>query len=348
MAAAPSAVSTPAMPSDALAAAQPISDQSLFAYDALEQSAFEDPMTIEGLPPDFDRYVQDHHLQAPLACFETRQGMPRLEEFANALVVSLYTLQNRSELKKATSYNTAGTGAAAGGLGGGLHWSEIRLLITPQWVISTGDHYPEKSLSYMQAQLDRGSFNVNAGPVSFAAELMDALIEEYSPFLETLDAELLKLETRMIAGRHGLEKSVFKLQRNILALRRFSWKQQELFYALSHRDIALITHKDKQAFTQLSNHMSRIANRSDSARDILSGMLSIHLSLASNRMNDVMRILTMFTAVLMPLTLIAGVYGMNFRFMPELNAPQAYPIVLAVMGLLTVVMLVYFRYKRWL
>jgi magnesium transporter len=98
----------------------------------------------------------------------------------------------------------------------------------------------------------------------------------------------------------------------------------------------------------LYDHTIQVIDSIETFRDVLSGMLDIYLSSVSNRMNEVMKVLTIIATIFIPLTLIAGIYGMNFRFMPELEMQLGYPIVLIIMLCIGVLMILYFRKKRWL
>jgi magnesium transporter len=204
-------------------------------------------------------------------------------------------------------------------------------------------------IQFVRDNFSRGTSAIHGGACSLAHEVLDALVDTYLPFLELVDSRLSEVED-ILEKNPGTDivSTFFELRRSVLALRRVAIRQQEIFYWLSHRDIGFIGKQEALLFKDIYDHFVRIVELNESARDILSGMLNIHLSLMSNRMNDVMRILTIYSTILMPLTFIVGVYGMNFDHMPELHWPYAYPVVLMLMASITMGMLFFFKHKRWL
>ena len=117
---------------------------------------------------------------------------------------------------------------------------------------------------------------------------------------------------------------------------------------LSRSDSPLIRELSLLYFRDISDHTVQVIDTIETYRDMLSGMLDIYLSTISNRMNEVMKVLTVIATIFMPLTFLAGVYGMNFKYMPELEWPWGYFALWGVMILITILMLLYFRRKKWL
>ena len=118
--------------------------------------------------------------------------------------------------------------------------------------------------------------------------------------------------------------------------------------AVFRSDSSLIKNKTKIYFRDVYDHSIRIIESLDSYRELISGLLDIYLSTISNKMNAVMKVLTIFAAIFIPLTFIAGIYGMNFEFMPELKWKFSYPILLGIMASLGIGMLLFFKKKKWL
>jgi magnesium transporter len=206
-----------------------------------------------------------------------------------------------------------------------------------------------EALQYIDDTIRRGVSSIHTGAIPFSYEILDALVDSYMPVVDHLDHHLQDLEDLIESNpASDIVKDFFELRRTILKLRRVSLKVQDVFYWLSHRELALITKKETYLFKSLYDHLVRVVDVTESLRDILSGILSIHLSLVSNRLNDIMRLLTIFSAILLPLTFIAGIYGMNFEYIPELRHPYGYFFCLGAMLLITLGMLLYFRKKRWI
>ncbi|MFU8781161.1 MAG: CorA family divalent cation transporter, partial [Kiritimatiellia bacterium] len=117
---------------------------------------------------------------------------------------------------------------------------------------------------------------------------------------------------------------------------------------LERGDTKMIQKRARVYFRDLYDHTIQVMDIVESLRDIIGGLLDIYLSAISNRMNSVMKVLTIIATIFIPLTFIAGVYGMNFEYMPELHYPWAYPVTLVVMLCVSIVMLAFFRRKRWI
>ncbi|HAA82147.1 MAG TPA: magnesium and cobalt transport protein CorA, partial [Thermotoga naphthophila] len=141
---------------------------------------------------------------------------------------------------------------------------------------------------------------------------------------------------------------IHQLKRNLVELRKTIWPLREVLSSL-YRDVPPLIEKETVPyFRDVYDHTIQIADTVETFRDIVSGLLDVYLSSVSNKTNEVMKVLTIIATIFMPLTFIAGIYGMNFEYMPELRWKWGYPAVLAVMGVIAVIMVIYFRKKKWL
>jgi magnesium transporter len=134
----------------------------------------------------------------------------------------------------------------------------------------------------------------------------------------------------------------------MIMLRKSVWPLREAINWMQRTASPLLTHTTKLYLRDAYDHTVQVADTIEMYRDTLSGLMDIYLSSISNKLNEVMKVLTIISTIFIPLTFIAGVYGMNFRNMPELLWPNGYFIVLGVMGIVTVIMLAYFRKKKWI
>ena len=141
---------------------------------------------------------------------------------------------------------------------------------------------------------------------------------------------------------------LLSIRRDLLHLRRHAAPQRDLFGRLSRGDPRFIDPKTALYFRDVYDHTFRIAEMIDNLRELTSGVLEAYLSMMANRTNEVMRVLTVITTIFIPLTFLAGVYGMNFHHMPELELAWAYPALWIVMVLLAGGMVLLFRRRRWL
>lgn len=138
------------------------------------------------------------------------------------------------------------------------------------------------------------------------------------------------------------------LKREMIFLRRSVWPLREVISGLERGESTLINDPTRIYLRDLYDHTIQVIDAVETFRDMLSGMLDIYLSSISNKMNEVMKVLTIIATIFIPLTFIAGVYGMNFRFMPELEWRWGYPLILLLMAGISLFMIVYFRKKKWI
>ncbi|MBZ4660926.1 magnesium/cobalt transporter CorA [Thermotoga petrophila] len=179
--------------------------------------------------------------------------------------------------------------------------------------------------------------------------LIDALVDDYFVLLEKIDDEIDILEEEVLERpEKETVQRIHQLKRNLVELRKTIWPLREVLSSL-YRDVPPLIEKETVPyFRDVYDHTIQIADTVETFRDIVSGLLDVYLSSVSNKTNEVMKVLTIIATIFMPLTFIAGIYGMNFEYMPELRWKWGYPVVLAVMGVIAVIMVIYFRKKKWL
>ncbi len=187
------------------------------------------------------------------------------------------------------------------------------------------------------------------GPDYLAYSLLDAVVDYYFPVLERYGERLEDIEQEVVTqpARETLAR-IHNIKRDLLTLRRAVWPMREALNSLLRDDNPFIARETRTYLRDCYDHSVRIIDILETSRETAFGLLETYLSSVSNRMNEVIKVLTIITTIFMPLTFIAGVYGMNFAHMPEINWPWAYPAVLALMAAVAAAMLVYFRRKRWL
>ncbi len=179
--------------------------------------------------------------------------------------------------------------------------------------------------------------------------LLDTVVDDYFRFSEILTAKSSDIETELLErpDRQTLNR-IYYLRNEGLFVYRMIWPLREVIGIMERSDSDLIDESTAIYFKDVNDHIIHLHDNMESLRSISSSMLDTYLSSVSNRMNDVMRILTIFASIFIPLTFIAGIYGMNFEYMPELQWRWGYPTLLGVMATILAVMLIYFRRKEWL
>ncbi len=179
--------------------------------------------------------------------------------------------------------------------------------------------------------------------------LMDTVIDNYYTILESLGDRIEEIETRVVMeAKPETLQEIHRLKREMIFLRRSVWPLREVISSLERDELPLIHNATRKFFRDVYDHAIQVIDTVETFRDMLSGMHDTYLSSISNKMNEVMKVLTIIATIFIPLTFVAGIYGMNFEFMPELKWRFAYFAVWGIIVIVAVIMVVFFKKKRWL
>jgi len=188
-----------------------------------------------------------------------------------------------------------------------------------------------------------------AGADYLAYALLDAIVDNYFIILEKSGETIEDTEQQLTVNpTQETLQFIRKLKKEMIFLRKSVWPLREVVSGLERCDSSLIHESTGAYLRDVYDHTIQVIDTVESYRDMISGMLDIYLSSISNKMNEVMKVLTIFASIFIPLTFVAGVYGMNFEFMPELTWRWGYFALLAVMALIGISLVFYFKRKRWL
>ena len=186
------------------------------------------------------------------------------------------------------------------------------------------------------------------GPDYLAYALIDAIVDHYFIVLEKLGEEIEALEADLIDHpTPETSQAIHLLKRELIFLRKSVWPLREAISSLERGESGLIQESTTPYLRDVYDHTIHVIDTIETFRDMVSGMLDVYLSAMSNRMNEIMKVLTIVATIFIPLTFIAGIYGMNFKFMPELDWKWSYPILWGIMGIVTFLMILWFRRKRF-
>jgi magnesium transporter len=182
-----------------------------------------------------------------------------------------------------------------------------------------------------------------------AYSLLDSIVDYYFVILEKLGERIESLEEKLVANPNPETLQIIhNLKREMIFLRKSVWPLREVISGLERGESSLIKESTRIYLRDVYDHTIQVIDTIETFRDMLSGMLDIYLSSVSNRLNAVMKVLTIIATIFMPLTFLAGIYGMNFKFMPELEWRWGYPLIWMVMLGIGIFMLFYFKKKKWL
>ncbi len=227
---------------------------------------------------------------------------------------------------------------------------QTSLILGPNFVISFQEGPGGDVFHPVRERIRTGKGRVRKlGPDYLAYSLVDSIVDNYFIVLEKLGENIEFLEDELVTNpRPETLQTIHDLKREMIFLRKSVWPLREVISALERGESSLIQDSTRIYLRDVYDHTIQVIDAVETLRDMLSGMLDIYLSSISNRMNEVMKVLTIIATIFIPLTLIAGIYGMNFQYMPELGWRWGYPMVWFTMIVIGALMLVYFRRKRWL
>jgi len=246
-------------------------------------------------------------------------------------------------------------------LANGVHWqppaSQIELreldLVFGEKFLITHHTGPMRAIDGVAQELRRSPRLMVKGIPWLAHSILDHMVDNLAPVMDAFDDQIEQLETDVIAkaglpeGRDLLGR-IFDFKRSLQSLRRAAIHQRELLLRLSRGEFAAIPADALPFYRDVYDHFARFTDLAEGYRDLVTSALDAYLSVQSNRMNEIMKTLTLISTVMLPLTFIAGVYGMNFKYIPELSWPHGYAYALALMGSVAVGIVLFFRRKRWL
>lgn len=178
--------------------------------------------------------------------------------------------------------------------------------------------------------------------------LLDILVDHYFPILENLGDRIEELELKLAQNPSSSDlRAIEEMKREAFYLRKAVWPLRDVVASLERDEGHMVTAGLRPYLRDLYDHVIQIIDATEMCRDLLSGMVDLYMSSISNRLNQVMKVLTIISTLFIPLTFLVGVYGMNFRYMPELEWKYSYPILWVVMGATVIFMIRFFKKKRW-
>ena len=280
-----------------------------------------------------DRVLLDIFRIHPLVVEDCRaeRHHPKIEEFPEYLYFIMHGVRADTSAQR---FNTI----------------ELDGVLGPNYVITYHiDTF--RSINIVKQRVRNSPIACKRGPSFLLHQILDQIVDFYSPVLDDFDERITALEDHIFSLKrpdNSILEEIMSLKRSVLRLRRISSKQLDILYRMSHGQYALIDEQALPFFRDIYDHLVRVTDLAENYRDLIGGALDAYLSVISNRMNEIMKVLTIFSAIMLPLTFIAGVYGMNFDNLPELHWEYSYFVVLGVMLVVAVGMLIFFWRRGWI
>jgi magnesium transporter len=233
---------------------------------------------------------------------------------------------------------------------------QFSLFLGPNWLLTFQEGYPGDSFDRVRARIREGSGRMRQlGSDYLAYALIDATIDNYYPVLEVYADRLDELEDRVLDRTdRAVIDQLHEVKSDLLILRRAIWPLREALAQLARDETPRITDNTRLYLRDCYDHVVQVVELVETYRELTADLRELYMSSLSNRINETMRVLTIISTLFIPLTFIAGIYGMNFDYsvsslnMPELHWVYGYPAALAVMGLTAVALLFYFYRQGWI
>ena len=229
-----------------------------------------------------------------------------------------------------------------------IHSEQLSLVLGPDFVLSFQER-PGDVFEGVRERLRAGRRTRFMRTDYLAYALLDAVVDHYFEMLEYIGEQVEALEDQLIdAPEPDTLARIHHYKREMLLLRKSIWPLREVLSRLSRDESTLISEETRLYLRDVYDHAIHVMDSIDTIRELLVSMLDLYLSSVSKRMNEIMKVLTIFATLFMPLTFIVGVYGMNFDVMPELRWRWGYPAVMAAMLVVVLALLAFFRRRRWI
>lgn len=275
--------------------------------------------------------VFDFHRLTMEDCVEIR-NQPKIEGFSNYLFLIVHGIKPGE------------TGPA------NFLTKELDAYLGSNFVVT---YHAEKfqSIKQVKKQIRSSTFICERGAAYLLHTILDEVVDLYMPLIDEFDATINELEERVF-DKHRSSNSVLTeimdLRRSAARLRRISARQLEVLHRLSKGEFVQIPEKVLPFYRDVHDHLVRISDISEGYRDLVGSLFDMHFSVVATKTNDVMKTLAVLSSIILPLSLIAGIYGMNFENMPELKSATGYFVILGIMAFITVVLLIYFWRRGWI
>ena len=301
------------------------------------ESAFRDDDTVSWIhvcgvhDVDVLRSIGVHFDLHPLVLEDiaTPHQRPKLETYDNSLFLVTHALHALDET--------------------GIHGEQISLVLGPSFLLSFQET-TDDVFGLIRERIRTGRGRIRTAPSSYLAyALLDLTVDRYFVALEALVAESEQLEDQILEGpEDDTQPRLHALRRDLSTMRRLTWPMRDLLSQLTRLDSPLWSDDVRPFVRDVYDHAIQVIDLVESQRDIVNGLMDLLMSALSQRMNEVMKVLTVIGTIFLPLTFVAGIYGMNFERMPELGWRYGYPATMLGMALLAIGLLIYFRRNDWI
>jgi magnesium transporter len=262
-------------------------------------------------------------------CLTTSYQTPKIDDFNNYLFLIMHALQQNDDL-------------------GSLGTMECDFFLGSNFLVVSYLEPNMPPVEFIWNRLERDHRLYINGSDFLCHAILDAMVDEFMPLLDRMDDEIEYLEDKVVEkpAPEILER-ILNLKHMVMQLRRVVSPQREVVNRLSRDDFPMIDQQSRIYFRDIYDHLVRIQDLSDTIRDIVSGALDIYLNSTSLRLNEIMKALTIVSTIFLPLSFVAGVYGMNFQYFPEITWQLGYLFVWCIFISIAIGMIIFFKKRGW-
>jgi magnesium transporter len=264
-------------------------------------------------------------------CFETR-NQPKVEVFPDYLYLIVHGV--KPEETSSANFVT----------------KELDCFLGENYVV-TFHTERFRSIKNVKQQIRNNTFACRRGASYLLHQILDQIVDLYMPIVDEFDDSINNLEERvfqMQKSNNVILEEIMDLRRSVARLKRISTRQLDVLHSISHGEFPQIPENVLPFYRDVHDHLLRISDLAEGYRDLVSGLFDIHFSVVANKTNDILKFLSIFSAIWLPLSFIAGVYGMNFENIPELKSKYGYYFALSAMVFIAAALIVYFWRKGWI
>jgi len=255
---------------------------------------------------------------------------PKLENFKDYIFLVMFSIESYDRVK------------------GKMKVAELNFCLGKNFLITTHND-TVGTLCVSKDRIRKNSPTIANGADFLLYSLIDCLVDSYFPMVTEFDNMVDEMSDELFKDpSNETLKKIYFLKNEILQLRRTIGPQADTIALMARGDLPFISQANAVYFRNIQDNLIRLNDVVGTTRDIITGAMEAYVSVVSNRLNEIMKTLTVIATIMMPLTLIASIYGMNFKHMPEISSPWGYPFAIGLMVATTVLMLVYFKRKKWL
>ncbi|MBI3958984.1 MAG: magnesium/cobalt transporter CorA [Chloroflexi bacterium] len=286
-------------------------------------------------PEEEQKILDDIFNFHPLAVEDATNSvlLPKINDYRRYLYIVIHSIYPGAELVDLVS-------------------SELDIFLGPNFLITIHEREMSSINGLWQDKEHHSQEGISRGPALLLYEILESQVDRITRLLDNFEAELERLGDIIFQkgdiSRESLLDDLLTAQSSALRLNRVLQPQRDLMHRLAQTDYSVIPAPARPYFADIHDHLNRMVGLVESMRELARSTIEIYMALSNNRMNEIIKILTITSTIFLPLSFLAGVYGMNFQYMPELGWPWAYPLVWVTFFVVAGLMLRFYRRRGWL